>query len=96
MSRRTHAEIAEEAERLFRLVWYERYTRDPPDPKRCGHETVQGAALHAQRIEALEGGQAALCERMRTNYDVGVLNGMLAALRWARGWDWDDEALFDT
>jgi hypothetical protein len=76
---------------LHDLVWYERHQREgipdgtPPD-------IVAGANEAAARVEAKY--DAAYLERVRTDpWEAGFLNGRLATVRWALGWD---DGLLDT
>jgi hypothetical protein len=91
---RTLAEVQEAAGQLEDRVWYDRKLDMLSDPKydRAGMvakhpDIVQGMLRHMQRIE-----QEGLEEEFpyEDDYQRGMIDGKLSALRWVFGDDWDN------
>lgn len=91
MSQRGKAAIAAAEEEYFEKVWYYRHrvlskrwgksTKAPPA------DVIEGAHQNAERIKQKYPDEAL---DFLTEYDIGMLEGKLSALRWVMGDDWDE------
>lgn len=86
MKRRTKAELQDEAGKLCDMVWYNR-SFSYSDEEWLKHSTETKAAILKARArieeespEVLEGWD---------DFEWGMVNGKLSAVRWALGDDWD-------
>ena len=87
---RSETEILEAVEELFDKVWYDRHQllRDLVESGRHEvHPDIWKGALKAAETVETRYGKDALGPW--TDFDWGMLNGKLSALRWVLGDDWD-------
>jgi len=87
-------EIVQAEEELFDRVWYDRklvlqqrikdgLEKDSPP------EIRRGMLAGMKRVEAKYGGRAALRRYYKNDFEWGMINGKLSALRWVLGDEWD-------
>jgi hypothetical protein len=50
---------------------------------------MKAARAAARRVEAKYGGKAAMRKYYKDDFEWGMMNGKLSALRWVLGDDWD-------
>lgn len=91
---RSLTEIFEAEEEFFDRIWYDRKLvlqdlikeglekESPPDIK-------NGMLAAMKRVEAKYGGKVAMRKYYKDDFEWGMLNGKLSALRWVLGDDWD-------
>lgn len=88
MYRRNDQSITEAQEKLCEQVWYTRALVGRREDLKCGK------GLHAGREEAIIKIEAKYTQDELLNYnddfEWGMINGKLSALRWAMGNDWDN------
>jgi hypothetical protein len=80
--KRTTKEIQQALDRIIDLVWYQRYLTW----KEEGRSTPESEEA-AKKLEATYP-QEELADV--SDYDLGMLEGKLSALRWVIGDEWDD------
>jgi hypothetical protein len=92
---RSLREILEAEEEFFDRIWYDRKLvlqarikdgsekESPPDIKK-------GMLASMKRVEAKYGGKAAMRKYYKDDFEWGMLNGKLSALRWVTGEEWDN------
>lgn len=91
--RRSDDAIGEELVRCWDAVWWNRH-QDWLHRIRSGEEKVEPeraeifiqARTAAREVEERLGMEALTCA---DDFELGVLNGRLSALRWVMGWDWE-------
>jgi hypothetical protein len=88
---RTEDEINRAAERLTDLVWYNRHLNlkfnIEQGVEACDPEVWEGALKAAERVRSK---YAASELGPWTDFEWGMINGKLSAIRWVLGDDWDD------
>jgi hypothetical protein len=67
------------------LNFNERTGKAPKTPK----DIMKAARAAARRVEAKYGGKAAMRKYYKDDFEWGMMNGKLSALRWVLGDDWD-------
>ena len=88
MCARTTDQIGDEINSLTDLVWYHRTYRQFAAERRAGGGPMRQDVIDAlKKIEARQPKE--YLSRM-TNYELGMINGHLSALRWVMGSEWDD------
>ncbi|HMK26924.1 MAG TPA: PIN domain-containing protein [Chitinophagaceae bacterium] len=92
---RSLTEILKAEEEFFDRIWYDRKIvlqarikeglekESPPDIKK-------GMLASMKRVEAKYGGRAAMRKYYKDDFEWGMLNGKLSALRWVIGEEWDN------
>ena len=89
-TRRSDREIASAIDELFDKVWYDRH-QALKEQVEAGEETVD-AAIWRQAEEAAAKIEAKYPESElgpHSDFDWGMINGKLSALRWVMGDEWD-------
>jgi len=92
---RSLTEILQAETEFFDRIWYDRklvmldnikqgLEKEPP------HDIKKGMFAAMKRAEAKYGGEAAMREYYKNDFEWGMLNGKLSALRWVIGDEWDN------
>jgi hypothetical protein len=91
---RSLTEILKAEKEFFDRIWYDRKLvlqarikeglekESPPDIKK-------GMLASMKRVEAKYGGKAAMRKYYKDDFEWGMMNGKLSALRWVMGEEWD-------
>jgi restriction endonuclease len=91
---RSVKQILKAEEEFFDRIWYDRHQmlnfnertgKAPKTPK----DIMKAARAAARRVEAKYGGKAAMRKYYKDDFEWGMMNGKLSALRWVLGDDWD-------
>jgi hypothetical protein len=88
---RTQSEVVAAEQEFFDKVWYGRHlvfraAWEAGDERWRGEEIYQGALKAAEEVRE-RWGEENLAPY--SDFEWGMINGKLSALRWALGWDWD-------
>jgi hypothetical protein len=91
---RSLTEILEAEEEFFDRIWYDRnfvHQANIKDglEKEMPPEIKKGMLASMKRVEVKYGGKNALRKYYKDDFEWGMLNGKLSALRWVLGDDWD-------
>ena len=85
--------ILKAEEEFFERIWYDRSLLGERADKKNGIKRpsviIKGMMAARKRIEAKYGGKKALREYYKNDFEWGMMNGKLSALRWLLGDDWD-------
>ena len=85
--------ILEAEQEFFDRIWYDRSLLGEQIDKKNGvkrpKELTRTMMAARKRIEAKFGGKRALLNYYKDNFEWGMMNGKLSALRWVLGDDWD-------
>jgi hypothetical protein len=86
---RTRDDLAVAEGEFYEKVWYDRHQvhQENGSLKNAPEDIVLGAEAAAQRVEAVYGEDNL---GPYTDYEWGVLNGKLSAVRWVLGEEWDE------
>jgi hypothetical protein len=90
---RSISAILKAEEEFMDRIWYDRKLMLQDNVKR-GRETIdpeikKGMLAAMKRVEAKYGGKKALRSYYKDDFEWGMMNGKLSALRWILGDDWD-------
>jgi hypothetical protein len=91
---RKKSEIQAQERRLYDQLWYARHIILGV-PEGTPDDIAEKAEATARRIES-EYHPEHLEDIQHDEYSVGRLHGMLMALRWVNGMDWDDDGILDS
>ena len=91
---RKKSEIQAGERMLFDQLWYARHMILAM-PEGTPEEVIQRAEAKARQIEAVYHPDH-LEDIQHDEYEVGKLHGMLMAVRWVLGMDWDDPGILDS
>lgn len=84
--------LAAEAE-FFDRIWYDRSLirerKDKNNGLKRSADIIKGMLAARKRIEEKYGGRKALLSYYQNDFEWGMMNGKLSALRWVLGDDWD-------
>lgn len=86
---RTPKEVGEALDELFDRIWYERtlvYLADPSPDSHTSSDVISGMLKNMNRVEQKYGLESLIVE---SDFDWGMINGKLSALRWILGDEWD-------
>jgi hypothetical protein len=94
---RSIKQILEAEREFFDRIWYDRSLLgemvDKRDGRKLAPDIKKGMMASRKRIEAKYRGRRALRNYYKTDFDWGMMNGKLSALRWVLG---DDLDMLDT
>ncbi len=86
-------EILKAEEEFFDRIWYDRklvlQQRLKAGSESIKPEIKKGMLAAMKKVESKYGGKRALREYYRNDFEWGMMNGKLSALRWVLGDDWD-------
>jgi hypothetical protein len=90
---RSVKQILAAQEEFFDRIWYDRSLVGEQADKRNGvkrpKDIIKGMMAARKRVETKYGGKKALLNYYKDDFEWGMMNGKLSALRWVLGDDWD-------
>jgi hypothetical protein len=90
---RSVKQILRAEQEFFERIWYDRSLLgeqiDKKKKVKRPADIIKGMMAARKRIEAQYGGKKALRNYYKDDFEWGMMNGKLSALRWVLGDDWD-------